>query len=339
MSLDGGRAHLRNALSQSRSYLGVGGGLIVLIAILAASSEDFLTTGNVLIILETNAVLLVASLGLTFVLLVGGFDLSLGAMLAASGVLLAFFLNNNFPALVAVLLVVVAMSFVGGVINGVLIARVGLSFFVVTLGSASLIRGTALLKTDGTSQTLFDESFIRELGQGRIGEIPVPVIIALCVFVVAHYVSRRLGYGHMVYVVGGNPDAARLAGINPTAIRISAYAIAAGLTGLAGVMESGRLATASPTLGVGFELKAGAAVLLGGTSFVGGSGGMTGTVLGVLFLGTLSNGLTITGVSSFWQGFVTGLVLILAVLLDRVPLSRFVRLPSLPRLTPSEETP
>lgn len=321
---------LRQARDAALDYVGVGGGLLVLIGFLAITQDQFATAGNFLNIFETNAVLLVAGVGLTFVLLTGGFDLSIGAMLALSTVLLHLLLEAGSPSWLAIVLVITLGTLLGLAFNGVLIARLRLSFFVVTLGTASLFRGAALLKTGGTSHTLYTEELIREIGQGKVAGIPWAAIIALAVLLTATYVTRYTGFGQMIYAVGGNSEAARLAGMNVTAVRIAAYAICSGLVALAGVMEAGRIASAAPTLGVGFELTVGAAVLLGGTSFLGGSGGMFGTLLGVLFLGVLSNGLTITGISSFWQGFVTGAVLILAVLLDRF------RLPGGNKSTPLE---
>lgn len=300
------------------SYAGVGSALILLSGFFALRADQFATFGNLVNILETNSVLLVLAIGLTFVLLVGGFDLSIGGMLALSGVGLSVLLGEGVPPLVAVFLVIVAAGTLALGTNGVLVACFGLSFFVATLGMASIFRGAALVYTEGASQQLYDQSLIRSLGGGRVADVPIPVIIAAAVLVVAMLVTRYTGFGRMIYLVGGNPEAARLAGINVVGIRLAVYTACGALAGLAGVMQAGRLAAAAPDVGLGIELTAGAAVLLGGTSFVGGSGGMFGTLLGTLFLGVLANGLTVSGTSSFLEGIVAGAALVFAVGLDRL---------------------
>lgn len=298
-------------------YLGVIGALVLLVIWLSATQSQFLTSGNLLNILQANAALLVVAVGMTFVMLVGGFDLSVGGMLALTGVMLATLINEGLPIPLAIFLVVVGATLVGLAINGMLIARLGLSFFVVTLGTASLFRGLSLVKTKGTTQGLYDEPTIKAIGSNDLLGVPIIAVIALVVLVIALAVTRYTGFGRQLFAVGGNAEAARLAGIDITRVRMAAYALAAGCAGIAGVLTTCRLASAVPEAGAGIELTAAAAVLIGGTSLMGGSGSMLGTLLGVLFLGTLSNGLTLAGISAFWQGVVTGVVLVLAVLFDR----------------------
>lgn len=299
-------------------YVGVLAALALLAIWQLTTQPQFGTSGNVLNILETNAALLVVAVGMTFVMLVGGFDLSVGGMLALAGVLLAKLTYAGVPTPLGALIAVAVAAIAGLVINGWLIASVGLSFFVVTIGSASIFHATSLIITRGSTQGLYENGFLRSVGGGEIARIPWLVVIAFATLLAAGAVTRYTGYGRMVFAVGGNPEAARLAGIPVTAVRISAYAISAALAGLAGVMSTGRLGSAAPDMGLGFELTAGAAVLIGGTSFLGGSGSMLGTFLGVLFMGVLANALTLTGISAFWQGLVSGGVLILAVLIDRI---------------------
>lgn len=316
------RARLRELATRSRSalmtYVGVGSVLVIFSLWLAATEPTFATYDNFVNILNTNAVLLVAAIGLTIVLLVGGFDLSIGGVLALSGVGTAKLISVGVPPGLAVVLVVPAGMVLGAFFNGVLIARLGLSFFVVTLGTASLFGGAALLISNGESQDLYSEPLLRSIGSGTVAGVPWPVVIAVTVLSLALIVTRYTGYGRMLYAVGGNQEAARLSGINTTAIRMSAYGICAGLAALAGVMEAGRLASAAPDAQAGIALTAAAAVLVGGTSFVGGSGGVFGTFLGALFLGVVSNGLIISGTSAYWQGIIAGTVLIVAVLIDRL---------------------
>jgi ribose transport system permease protein len=302
------------------TYVGVVTVLAALIIFFSTTQSSFFTYDNFLNILDTNAVLLVLSIGLTFTLLVGGFDLSIGGVLALSGVVLARLLQNGVPTGVAMLIVLLgACLFAGIAVNGFTIARLGVNFFVVTLGVLAISRGIGLAITNGASQGLYEEKFLRDVGSYRIGgDIPMPVVIGLFVLILAILVLRYTGYGRMVYAVGGNAEAARLAGINVTLVKLSAYAISALLAGLAGIIEAGRLAAAAPDTDMGIELTAAAAVLLGGTSFVGGQGTMFGTFLGVVFLGVLQNGLIISSISIYYQGVISGAVLIASVTIDRL---------------------
>jgi ribose transport system permease protein len=307
----------RRARQAAATYLGVGTMLLVLIAFFSISQPQFATYDNLINILQTNAVLLVVSVGLTLVMLAGGFDLSIGGFLALSGVILAKLLGAGVPTGVAIALVIGGAVLLGGAANGFTIAKLGVSFFVVTLGMLALTRGLALVITDGQTQGLYDETFLRTLSDGRVAGVPWSVVIAVLVLAAGFVVTRYSGFGRMIYAVGGNAEAARLAGINVVAIRIGVYAICAGLAALGGVMDAGRLAAAAPDAEQGIELTAAAAVLIGGTSFVGGSGGMFGTFLGTLFLGVLQNGLIIASISAYWQGVISGAVLIASVLIDR----------------------
>ena len=317
-----GPGRLRRTGRAVNQYAGVLVVLAVLVVVLGATQPQFLTGNNLLIILETNAVLLVVAIGLTFVLLVGGIDLSLGGTMAMSAVGMWAMIQAGVDAPIAALLVVIGGFAVGALLNGLLIGWVGLSFLVVTIGTASLFRGIANLGVGGQSQSLYTDPFIVALGQNQVFGVPIIVVVAAAVFVVGVFVLRYTGYGRMVYAVGGNAEAARLAGMPVVTIRVSVYAISAGLAALASVLDVGRLTSASPMAGTGIELTAGAAVLLGGTSFMGGRGTLLGTLLGVLFLGVLQNGLTLAGISPFWTGVVSGIVLIAAIFVDRIRTGR-----------------
>lgn len=311
---------LRAAGHASLDYVGVGGILVALIVYLSISQDGFLTGFNFQNIVETNGVLLIVAVGLTFVMLTGGFDLSLGAMVALAGVVMSEFILQGWPLWAAIVATLAGGTLIGLATNGFLIARVGLSFLVVTLGMAAVLRAAALIKTDGQTVALYDyeSRLFTALKEGDLLGISYQVIVAVTVWLAALLVLRYTGYGRMIYAVGGNPVAARLAGINVIAVRMSVYAIAAGLAALGGVMHTARLASAPPTAGDGLELTAAAAVLLGGTTFMGGRGTMLGTLLGVLFLGVVQNGITLAEVNPYWQGVITGGVLILALLVDRL---------------------
>jgi ribose transport system permease protein len=299
------------------SYLGVLTVLVILITFFSVNQSRFFTFANLWNVLDGSAILLIVSVGLTFTMLCGGFDLSLSGILALGGVVLWVLLDAGVPLWLAIPIVVLGGALFGAVVTGFTIAYLDVSFFVVTLGVLVATRGLASVITNGEVEGLYEEEGLRKIGNGRIGEISYPVIIALVVLLLAILVTRYTGYGRMVYAVGGNPEAARLAGINVRLVKLSTYSISAGLCAFAGVIEAGRLAAASPSADQGIEFSAAAAVLLGGTSFVGGIGSMLGTFLGVLFLGVLKNGLIISSISVYWQGVITGVVLFASVLIDR----------------------
>lgn len=299
-------------------YLGAGGALVVLSAFLAVSQSGFATWQNVTDIFAAQSVLLTVAVGLTFVLLVGGFDLSVGAIMSLMGVLAAELVTHGAPAWLGIVVALVGGGVVGAAINGFLIARVGLSFLVVTLGSAALFGGVALVATGGQSVALYSSPFLLDLGSNGIAGIPIIVLVSLAVLALGAWILRYTGFGRQVYYVGGNQEAARVAGIPVIRVRMACYGIAGLTAGLAGVLSAARLSEASPTAGDPLALSAGAAVLLGGTTFYGGRGTLFGTLLGVLLLGVLDNGITLLQVSPYWQGIVSGIVIISAVLLDRL---------------------
>jgi len=224
-------------------------------------------------------------------------------------------------------LTLVAGGALGALVNGVLIGRVGLSFFVVTLGTLSLYQGIVNIWSK-TQTTYITSPLIDWFGFGHVLGIPAPIMIMIMVYAIAFVVLRWTYFGRDVYAVGGNIEAARLSGINVSRTLICVYGITGLAAALGGIIQAGRLGAASPLVGSSIPLDAAAAVLLGGTSFVGGVGGVTGTAVGVLFIGTLQNGLAISGVSSFYQQVVTGAILIVAVTIDRMqqnPSGRFRR--------------
>lgn len=299
------------------SYLGVLTVLGALIAFFSISQRRFFTVENFWNVLDGSSVLLIVAVGLTFTMLVGGFDLSVGGVLALSGVVLWLLVDHGVPSWLAIVVVVLGGVLFGAIATGFPIAVLDVSFFVVTLGVLVATRGLASVVAGGEVKGLYEDETLRTLGTASVGNVTMPVFIALGVLLLAVLVTRYTGYGRRVYAVGGNAEAARLAGINVAAVRLSTYAISAGLAALAGAIETGRLAAASPDADQGIEFSAAAAVLLGGTSFVGGIGSMIGTFLGVLFLGVLQNGLIISSISVYWQGVITGAVLFASVLIDR----------------------
>jgi ribose/xylose/arabinose/galactoside ABC-type transport system permease subunit len=311
----------RNLLAWSTAsrYLAV---LLLLIGITAffaiAEGGKFTSGDNIENLLASVSILWVVSMGMTFVVLTGGIDLSVGAMVALSGLVLAkLFAGLGVPALLAVVLTVLTGALIGGAVNGMLIGWAGLSFFVVTLGTASLFQGLVNIWSE-TKTTYIESTVVDGIGFGSALGVVTPIWIMLGVFLSSFALLRWTYFGRDVYAVGGNVDAARLSGINVTRTLVLVYALVGLSAAIGGVIQAGRLGASSPIVGAEIPLAAAAAVLLGGTSFVGGIGGVTGTAVGVLFIGTLQNGLAIRGVSSFWQQVVTGAILIFAVAIDRL---------------------
>jgi ribose transport system permease protein len=300
-----------------RRYAGVGIALLLMVVFLSATQPAFASSINATNVLRSVAVLYMVSIGNTFVLLTAGFDLSVGSLLSLSGAVLAGMLLAGIDPWLAILAILVFGAAVGGLLNGMLIGKAGLSFFVVTLASMSLLRGVTFVYTGGRTKQVDIETLSR-LGDGKIGGVSVPILLMAGVLLVSLFVLHYTRFGRAVYAVGGNKEAARLSGINVGLVLVTVYAISGLLAALAGVIQTGRLGAAAPVAGTGLELSAAAAVLLGGTSFSGGSGGVVGTTIGVLFIGVLRNGLGLMGVSSFWQDVVTGVILIAAIAIDRL---------------------
>jgi ribose transport system permease protein len=286
---------------------------------LALTEDLFLSYTNLNNVLRGMAIPLLMAVGSTILLTTGMIDLSIGSMLALGTMIVAGFLFLGLPGWVAVLGTMVVCGLLGGGLNGLLVAKAKLSFFVVTLGTLALFRSAAQIPTNGLSVQLPDNGeFVEWLGDGRVGSVSVPVILSLGILVVSILVMRSTTFGRAVFAVGGNEQAARLAGIPVDRVRVGVFAINGVLVGLAAVVFTGRIRAGSPLVGAGIELEVIAAVLLGGTSFLGGAGSMVGTLIGVLFIAVLQNGLNLLGVQALWQGVVTGGVLILAVWVDRV---------------------
>lgn len=288
--------------------------LILLIVLMSIFAPNFNRVDNLLNIARSISVNAILAAGLTFVILTGGIDLSVGSIVAVSGVVAVIAAIAGVPAPVAV---VIGMAVGGacGLVNGVLIAYLALAPFIVTLGTMTFLRGLAYTITNGQPIVSSDLNF-KDLGNGYLLGIPVPVIAMGAVFLVAWFVLERTRYGRHVYAVGGNAQAARLAGVQVNRIILSVYVVAGICAGLAGVIFAARVISAQPTAGTGYELDAIAAVVLGGTSLVGGRGRIVGTLIGAVILGVLTTGLILLNVQFFTQLLIKGVVIILAVAID-----------------------
>jgi ribose transport system permease protein len=303
------------------TYTGVGIVLVGMVVGLTIDQSLFFTTQNLTNVLKGASINLLLAIGMTFLLTTGVVDLSIGSMLALCAMVLGGQMTHGVPVGIAVLGAIVAGALLGGGVNGMLVTKAKLSFFVVTLGTLALFRSLAEIPTSGLTVELYDQpgiGTIVNIGDGSVFGISLPVIISLGVLVCSMFVLRFTNFGRSVFAVGGNESAARLAGIPVDRVRIAVFAINGALVGLAAVMFAGRIQSASPLIATGVELNVIAAVLLGGTSFLGGSSSMLGTAIGVMFIAVLQNGLDLFGVQALWQGVVTGSVLILAVWVDRI---------------------
>lgn len=290
--------------------------LVIICILFAFLSPNFLTGGNIVNILRQASINIVLATGMTFVILTGGIDLSVGSILAVSAVVAL--LVSLLPALgwAAVPAALLAGLFLG-LLNGALITFLDVPPFIVTLGSLTALRGVAYLIAKGTTLINRDINFAW-VGNSYVGPLPWLVIIALLTVIASWFVLRQTVLGVQIYAVGGNERAARLTGIKVNRVLLFVYGISGLLAGLAGIMSASRLYSASGLLGQGYELDAIAAVILGGTSFTGGIGTIGGTLLGALIIAILNNGLTLLNLSYFWQLVVKGLVIILAVMIDRL---------------------
>ncbi|HVQ96149.1 MAG TPA: ABC transporter permease, partial [Mycobacteriales bacterium] len=316
----GWRARAVSAARGAPPWTGVAVVLLLMVIGLIATQPLFVSYLNLNNVARGLAIPLLLAVGATLLLTTGMIDLSIGSMLALCTMVTAGCFNLGLPAWLAVLLTVLAGGALGCV-NGLLIAKAGLSFFVVTLGTMAVYRSAAQLPTTGISVQLSDKpgfDLLAWLGDGEVGRVSVPVVVSVLALLAAFFVSRWTNFGRQVYAVGGNEHAARLAGISVDRVRIAVFALNGLLVGVAGVLFVGRIQAGSPLIGAGIELEVIAAVLLGGTSFLGGQSSLAGTTLGVLFIAVLQNGLNLVGVQALWRGVVTGAVLILAVWVDRL---------------------
>ncbi|WP_027469094.1 ABC transporter permease [Deefgea rivuli] len=291
--------------------------LLVLATGLAITSPDFLTMGNLLNVFRQVSINALIAFGMTLVILLGGIDLSVGSILALSSVLTALMLSHGIDPIVATSVGVLAGAGMG-MLNGLVISKGKVAPFIATLGMMTILRGLALVFSEGRPITGLNSDFFAMLGGGYVaGIIPVPVIIMLVMFGVFWFVLKKTVFGRHVYAVGGNEEASRLSGINTDSIKIWVYTLSGAMAATAGMILTSRLNSAQPTAGTGYELDAIAAVVLGGTSLTGGRGWIFGTLVGALLIGILNNGLNLLGVSSFYQQVIKGVVILLAVLLDR----------------------
>lgn len=292
-------------------------GLILISIILSVMSSDFLTVNNIFNVLRQVSINALIAFGMTFVILTGGIDLSVGSILALSSALTAGMLAGGIDPILALLIGLISGAAMGAA-NGLIITKGKVAPFIATLATMTIYRGFTLVYTEGRPITgLSDAVTFQMLGKGYFLGIPFPVITMLIAYAILYFILKKTTFGRGVYAIGGNEEASLLSGLRVDRIKIGVYSLTGLLAALAGTTLTSRLNSAQPTAGVSYELDAIAAVVLGGTSLSGGKGWIFGTLAGALIIGVLNNGLNLLNVSSFYQQVVKGGVILLAVLLDR----------------------
>jgi ribose transport system permease protein len=312
----------KNALKNPQKY-GVVIAFIALLVILAIASPQFLTMNNMMTLLRQASINGLIAFGMTLVIITAGIDLSVGSALALSGALFAGLVVNLHVPVPLALVIALILGLLLGLLSGVLVGKAKLQPFIATLITMTVYRGLTLIYTDGrpisnlTSEEYAMSGVLEFIGRGLVFGIPVPVIILFIAFILFYILLNKTVIGRSIYAVGSNEKTARLSGINTLKVKMFVYSVSGLMSALAALILVSRLNSAQPTLGMGYELDAIAAVAIGGTSMEGGRGKITGTLLGVLIIAVLSNGMNILGISSYFQDVVKGLVILIAVLSDR----------------------
>lgn len=305
--------NMKAMLKKSGSVIG----LVALFAVISCLNSSFIEPSNLKNLLRQVSINALISFGMTFVILTGGIDLSVGSILALSSVLMGSFIKGGMDPVLGIVLACLIGAVLGSV-NGVIITKGKVAPFIATLATMTIFRGLTLVYTNGNPISSLTESDVfHGFGQGYFLGLPVPAIMMLLMFAILYFILHKTTLGRKTYAVGGNEKVSFIAGIKIDRIKIFAYTITGFLCGMAGAILTSRLNSAQPTAGTGYELDAIAAVVLGGTSLSGGKGRIVGTIIGALIIGTLNNGLNILNVSSFYQQVVKGIVILLAVLMDR----------------------
>lgn len=292
-------------------------GLFLIVIVITILNPSFMTTDNILNILRQVSISALIAFGMTFVILTGGIDLSVGSTLALTGAVGATMLASGMDPVLTIITALLLGAILGAV-NGVIIAKGKVAPFIATLATMTIYRGLTLVYTDGRPVSdLGNEITFQMLGKGYFFGIPVPVCTMILAFIVLYVIMHKTTFGRRVYAVGGNEAASKLSGINVDRVKIAVYSLTGMLAALSALILTSRLNSAQPTAGTSYELDAIAAVVLGGTSLTGGKGWIFGTLVGALIIGVLNNGLNLIGVSSFFQQVVKGIVILIAVLIDR----------------------
>jgi ribose transport system permease protein len=307
---------MKKQLAFIMKQYGIFVGFLVIIIALSILSSSFLTPTNILNIIRQTSIHGIMAVGMTFVILTAGIDLSVGSMLALAGVFCADFEHKHVPLLV-IILATLLLGAILGFLNGIVITKGRITPFVVTLGMMSIARGLTLIYAKGYPISGFGKTF-RYMGSGYLIGIPVPILIFILALILAAIVLRHTRLGRYTYAIGGNEETVKLSGINADFYKTVAYIISGVTSALAALVLTARLNAGEPIAGTGYELDVIASVVIGGTSLMGGRGGVWGTLIGALLIGTINNGMNLLGISSYWQAVVKGLIIVGAVWLDRL---------------------
>lgn len=291
-------------------------GLIVVSVLMGFASDNFFSVSNIFNVLRQVSIVAILAVGMTFVILTGGIDLSVGAVMALAGTIAAgLMVNFGMPGWVG-LLGGLGVGVILGIFNGYLVAWGRMPAIIVTLATMGIARGLGLIYSGGYPISGIP-SWISWFGVGRIGIVPVPVIAMVIVYAVAWVLLQRTPFGRHVYAIGGNELAAKLSGVKTQRVKLAVYAISGVTAAIAALILTGRLMSGQPNAGVGFELDAIAAVVLGGTAIAGGRGLILGTLIGAILLGILNNGLNLMGINPYLQDVIKGLIILLAIYIGR----------------------
>lgn len=292
-------------------------GLVILSIALSQLSDNFLTTSNLLTVMRQVSINALIAFGMTYVILTAGIDLSVGSMLALAGVICAALISSGMDALSACGLTLLAGAAMG-MLNGLIVTRGKAAPFIATLATMTIFRGLTQAYTEGRPISGMNNELFDLIGNGYVlSLIPIPVVLMFIVFGIAWFILNRTAFGRHTYAVGGNEEASRISGVRVDRVKVMVFTLSGLMAALAGIVLTSRLDSAQPTAGVGYELDAIAAVVLGGTSLSGGRGWIIGTLIGALLIGVLNNGLNLLNVPSAYQLVTKGVVILLAVLLDR----------------------
>ncbi|MGE7684972.1 ABC transporter permease [Peribacillus simplex] len=291
--------------------------LVLLFIVITVLNPSFMEPNNILNLLRQTSINALIAFGMTFIILTGGIDLSVGSILALSSALMAGMMVSGLDPILAIL-VGILLGAIMGVINGILVSKGKMAPFIVTLATMTIFRGLTLVYTDGKPITgIGDSVMFQMLGRGYFLGVPVPAVVMVIAFLILWFLLHKTSFGRKTYAIGGNEKASRISGIKVDRVKVAIYGLAGTMAAIAGAILTSRLNSAQPTAGQSYEMDAIAAVVLGGTSLSGGKGRLFGTLVGVLIIGTLNNGMNLLGVSSFYQQVVKGAVILIAVLLDR----------------------
>lgn len=308
---------MRKIMAGLKDIMGIGSAFLVIFIALCFMSDTFFTTGNIITVLRTISVNAILSFGMTFIIIGGGIDLSVGSVMAFTSVMCAIFMEKagmgTGLSIVCTLLIGAAI----GAVNGFIITKMKMLPFITTLGVSYIVKGITRVITNSKPVTVSDESFYT-IGNGYLGFLPLQVVYMFIIFLILSGVLYRSKYGRKLYAVGGNELTARFSGINVDRTRMIAYTLQGFLAAVAGIIYCSKFFSGQPTIGADAEMDAIAATILGGTSFSGGVGRLGGTLVGALVLGILNNGLNLLGVGSYWQYVARGIIIIAAVFFDVV---------------------